>query len=106
MSLGMAGFSVRGRMDEIRDGWVFRVRHVLESARWESVINTVACFQPQRRGVEAVRVDSLWWGGWRSLGVSLSQIRHLTQEQPRLEGCLSKRIVLWMEREDSDLPEQ
>ena len=45
MSLGMAGFSVRGRMGEIRDGWVFRVRHVLESAHWESVISTVACFQ-------------------------------------------------------------
>lgn len=56
--------------------------------------------------MEAVRVDSLWWGGWRPLRVSLSQIRRLTQEQPRLEGCSSKRIVPWVEREDSDLPEQ
>ena len=43
MSLGMAGFSVQGRLEEIRDGWIFRVRHVLESALWELVINTVVC---------------------------------------------------------------
>lgn len=52
MSLGMAGFSVRGRMDEIRDGWVSRMRHVLETACWELVINTAACFQgtPKEEG--------------------------------------------------------
>ena len=47
-----------------------------------------------------------WWGRWRPLSVSLSQIRHLTQKQPRLEGCSCKRVVLLMEREDSNLPEQ
>lgn len=50
MSLGMAGFSVQGRMDEIRDGWIFRVRHVLESAHWESVINTVVCSHGTPKG--------------------------------------------------------
>lgn len=50
MSLGTAGFSVRGRMDEIVGGWIFRVRHVSECAHWESVINTVVYFQGTPRG--------------------------------------------------------
>lgn len=50
VSLGTAGFSVRGRMDEIVGGWIFRVRHVSECAHWESVINTVVYFQGTPRG--------------------------------------------------------
>lgn len=108
MSLGTAGFSVRGRMDEIAGGWIFRVRHVSECAHWESVINTVVYFQgtPKGGGGSSKGGFPPWWGRWRPLSVSLSQIRHLTQKQPRLEGCSCKRVGLLVEREESNLPEQ